>query len=165
MNIKIIKFTEWLSINEGLKIHHITPEEDWEEAEKAYQIAKMVNIRPDSTKEPTIIAKNDKDEIIGAAFTSWSDDHDASEQAGEPIAKWDFDVVVHPQWQGYEMVGIRLIKQAEQERKNMESMYDRKSYTRLWVVNPKLAKVLQHPRYGYDAESEYEDGSAHLIKY
>jgi len=152
-------------LNEGLEIIHIDQEENWEEAEYAYQIANKVKIRPNRTKSPTIIAINDNNKVIGAVFTSWEEDHDASESAGEPIAVWDFDVVVDPEWQGYEMVGIRLIKQAEQERKNMESMYDRKSYTRLWVVNPKLAKVLQHPRYGYDAESEYEDGSAHLIKY
>jgi len=149
----------------NLQILHINPEDDWEDADQAYQIAKMVNIRPDRNKEPTIIAKNKNDEVIGAAFTSWTNDHDASQQAGEPIAKWDFDVVVHPQWQGYEMVGMKLIKQAEDERKNIESMYNQKAYTRLWVVNPKLAKILQHPKYGYDAESEYDDGSAHLIKY
>lgn len=160
-----MNFLEWINFNEGLQILHINPEDDWEDADQAYQIAKMVNIRPDRNKEPTIIAKNENDEVIGAAFTSWTNDHDASQQAGEPIAKWDFDVVVHPQWQGYEMVGMKLIKQAEDERKNIESMYNQKAYTRLWVVNPKLAKILQHPKYGYDAESEYDDGSAHLIKY
>ncbi len=160
-----MNFLEWINFNEGLQILHINPEDDWEDADQAYQIAKMVNIRPDRNKEPTIIAKNENDEVIGAAFTSWTNDHDASQQEGEPIAKWDFDVVVHPQWQGYEMVGMKLIKQAEDERKNIESMYNQKAYTRLWVVNPKLAKILQHPKYGYDAESEYDDGSAHLIKY
>jgi hypothetical protein len=160
-----MNFLEWINFNEGLQILHINPEDDWEDADQAYQIAKMVNIRPDRDKEPTIIAKNKNDEVIGAAFTSWTNDHDASQQEGEPIAKWDFDVVVHPQWQGYEMVGMKLIKQAEDERKNIESMYNQKAYTRLWVVNPKLAKILQHPKYGYDAESEYDDGSAHLIKY
>jgi hypothetical protein len=160
-----MNFLEWINFNEGLQILHINPEDDWEDADQAYQIAKMVNIRPDRNKEPTIIAKNENDEVIGAAFTSWTNDHEASQQVGEPIAKWDFDVVVHPQWQGYEMVGMKLIKQAEDERKNIESMYNQKAYTRLWVVNPKLAKILQHPKYGYDAESEYDDGSAHLIKY
>jgi hypothetical protein len=160
-----MNFLEWINFNEGLQILHINPEDDWEDADQAYQIAKMVNIRPDRNKEPTIIAKNENDEVIGAAFTSWTNDHEASQQAGEPIAKWDFDVVVHPQWQGYEMVGMKLIKQAEDERKNIESMYNQKAYTRLWVVNPKLAKILQHPKYGYDAESEYDNGSAHLVKY
>ena len=98
-----MKFTEWLNINENLQIFHINQEDDWEDAEQAYQIAKMVGIRPNRDKEPTIIAKNDKGEVIGAAFTSWSDDHDATQQAGEPIAQWDFDVVVHPHLSGKDM--------------------------------------------------------------
>lgn len=161
----MIDFNEWLEFNEGLQIIHIDPEEDWEYGDQAYQIANLVKIRPDSTKQPTIIALNDKEEVIGAVFTSWSDDQDATEMAGEPIARWDFDVVVHPKWQGYEMVGMKLIRQAETERSNIEAMYDKKAYTRLWVVNPKLARVLQHPKYGYEADAEYKDGSAHLRKY
>ncbi len=160
-----MNFKNWININEAVHIHHINPEEDWEDADKAYEISKIVKIRPDSTKEPTIIAKNDQDEVIGAVFTSWTHDHDATESAGEPIAKWSFDVVVHPQWQGYEMVGMQLIRQAEKERENLERELDQKAYTRLWVVNPKLAKILQHPKYGYEPESEYDDGSAHLVKY
>jgi hypothetical protein len=156
-------FNEWL-ISESINIVHIDPEEDWEEAEQAEAISKLVGIRPDSTKSPTIIALNDKEEVVGAAFTSWSPDYDASEMAGEDVSVWDFDVVVHPNWQGREMIGIKLIKQAEEERKNMESMYGQKAYTRTWVVNPRLAKVMQN-RYGYDAESSYKDGSAHLVKH
>ena len=159
------RFKEWLCLSEGLKIIHIDPEEDWEYGDQAYQIARMVNIRPSRNKNPTIIALNDKEEVIGAAFTSWEDDHDASSQAREPIARWDFDIVVHPSWQGYEMVGMKLIRQAELERKNLEFQYDQKAYTRTWVVNPRLARILQTPRYGYTADSEYEDGSAHLTKY
>lgn len=157
-------FKEWY-LKEGVQIVHIDPEDDWEQADQAYQIAKLAKIRPDSTKNPTILALNDKDDVIGAVFTSWQDDQDASQAAGKPISKWDFDVVVHPQWQGYEMVGMKLIKQAEKERQNMENMYGNTAYTRLWVVNPKLARVLQHPKYGYNAEAEYKDGSAHLTKY
>lgn len=158
-------FKNWLTLNEGLKIIHIDPEEDWEMADQAYQIAKLVNIRPFSNKNPTIIALNDKDDVIGAAFTSWEDDHDMTQQAGEPVAHWDFDVVVHPQWQGYEMVGMKLIKQAEAEKKNLEGQYGQRAYSRMWVVNPRLARVLQTPKYGYTADSEYEDGSAHLSKW
>ena len=62
------------------------------------------------------------------------------------------------------MVGMKLIKQAEEERENLESLNDQKAYTRLWVVNPKLAKFLGK-RHGYEAEAEYKDGSAHLTKY
>lgn len=161
-----MNFNKWLALNENLQIIQINPEEDWEEAEKAYQIATIVNIRPGRDKEPTIIAKNDQGKIIGAVFTSWSEDSEATQHFGTSIAKWDFDVVVHPHWQGYEMIGMKLIKQAELMRQSFEKEYGQKAYTRLWVVNPKLAKILQHPKYGgYEAESEYEDGSAHLVKY
>ena len=159
-----MNFTEWLNLNENLQIIHID-EDDWEEADQAIHIAKLVNIGLDPDKEPTIIAKNDNDQVIGAAFTSFSDDKDASESEGQPISKYAFDVVVHPDWQGYQMVGMKLIQAAEKERKTFEKIHGRISYTRLWVVNPKLAKILQHPKYGYNAESEYEDGSAHLVKY
>jgi len=161
----VMKFKEWFKLDEGLQIIHIDPEEDWEYGEQAYQIAKMVNIRPSQNKNPTIIALNDKSEVIGAAFTSWEDDHDATQEAGEPIAHYDFDVVVHPSWQGYEMVGMKLIRQAELDRKDLEYQLDQKAYIRTWVVNPKLARVLQTPRYGYEADSEYSDGSAHLRKW
>lgn len=157
-----MKFKLWM-LNEGLDIVHIDPEEDWEEAGQAEAISKLVGIRPDSTKSPTIIALNDKEEVVGAVFTSWSLDHDASEMAGEDISVWDFDVVVHPDWQGKDMIGIKLIKQAEEERKNLEAEYDQKAYTKTWVVNPRLAKVMQN-RYGYEG-TPYEDGSAHLVKY
>ena len=147
-------FNEWL-ILESINIVHIDPEEDWEEAEQAEAISKLVGIRPDSTKSPTIIALNDKEEV-----TSW----ESGGPAEEDVSVWDFDVVVHPNWQGREMIGIKLIKQAEEERKNMEAEYGQKAYTRTWVVNPRLAKVMQN-RYGYDAESSYKDGSAHLVKH
>ena len=159
-----MNFTNWLNLNENLQIIHID-EDDWEEADQAIHIAKLVNIGVDRNKEPTIIAKNDNDEVIGAAFTSWNNDDDASDYEGQPIAQYAFDVVVHPDWQGYQMVGMKLIQAAEKERKTFEEIHGRKAYTRLWVVNPKLAKILQHPKYGYNAESEYEDGSAHLVKY
>lgn len=158
-------FLEYYLISEAIQITHIDSEEDWEQAEALEQIAKKVSIRIDRNKEPTIIALNDAGDVIGGVYTSWSDDEDASMMAGQPIAVWSYDVVVDPAWQGHEMVGMRLIKQAETERQNLQSMYDRKFYTRLWVVNPKLARVLQKPRYGFEAESEYEDGSAHLVKH
>lgn len=159
-------FKEWFNLQENLKIIHVDPEEDWDIGEKAYEIARKVNIRPNSTKSPTIIAINDNDdEVIGAAFTSWSHDEDATQHTGEPYGLWDFDIVVDPKWQGYQMVGMKLIKAAENMRKEMEEIHGATGTTRLWVVNPKLAKVLQHPKYGYNAESEYEDGSAHLVKY
>ena len=157
-------FLKWLENVENIEYYHIDPEEDWDQAGRAYEIAKIVGIRPDSTKSPTIIASNNGD-VVGAAFTSWSSDDDASDHLGEPVNKWQFDVVVHPNWQGNKLIGIKLIQQAERERRNLEVEFGEKAYTRLWVVNPKLAKLLQNKKFGYDVESEYPDGSAHLVKY
>jgi hypothetical protein len=155
-------FAEWLRLREGFTIRHIDPEEDWEEGEQAYRIAKTVNIRPDSTKNPTIVALNDKGDVIGAAFTSWSEDKEMDHT--EPVYKWDFDVVVDPAYQkGY--ASIQLIRAAEQAKQHMQADMDVPSYTRLWVVNPRLAQLLQTRRYGYDSQAEYEDGSAHLVKW
>jgi hypothetical protein len=161
----MLKFIEWSLLKEGLSIIDINPEDDWEYGEQAYRIAKEVGIRPSSDKSPTIIALNDKDEVIGAVFTSWSDDHEMSQEAGERVAQWNFDVVVDKKWQGYKMIGMQLIRRAEEEKKNLESMFDQKAQTKLWVVNPKLAKVLQHPKYGYNVDAEHGDGSAHLSKW
>jgi hypothetical protein len=159
-----MNFKECIKLSENVQISAINPEEDWEEAEQAEMIARQVRINT-GRKDPVFVAKNDQGEVIGAVFANWSEDQDASQQAGFPVALWDFDVVVRPEYQGYHMVGMQLIRRAEQERKNLEALYDRKAYTRLWVVNPRLAKVLQSRRYGYDSESEYEDGSAHLVKH
>ena len=157
-------FKEWLYLQESVIIKHVDPEE-WEEAEQALAIAKMVNIRIDSSKDFTFVALNDNDDVIGAAYTNISTDHDASSHEGEEILVYSFDVVVHPKWQGYEMVGMQLIKACEQERDAIENERDVKVYTRLWVVNSRLAQVLQNPRFGYQLESEHGDGSAHLVKY
>jgi len=158
-------FKEWLHLQESVIIKHIDPEEEWEEAEQADAIAKMVKIRPDSTKNVTFVAVNDNDDVIGAAYTNVQADHDASSSNGEEILVYSFDVVVHPKWQGYEMVGMQLIKACEQERDSIQNERDAKVYTRLWVVNPRLAQILQNPRFGYELESEHGDGSAHLVKY
>lgn len=158
-----LNFSEWF-LKEGVTITHIDPEEDWEYAGEAYHVAQLAQIRPGSNKSPTIIALNDQDQVIGAAFTSWTTDHDASDQYGQSIAHYDFDIVVDPKWQGFDMVGIKLIKTADAERKNLESQYDQTAYTRLWVVNPKLAQYMMK-HHGYDSEGEHEGGSHHLVKY
>ena len=108
---------------------------------------KKIIIYPDKNKEPTILAIYDN-QVIGAVFTQWQHDRDASQSAGEPIAVWSFDVVVDRKQQGQDMVGIKLIKAAEDMRSKLELQYNMKAYTRLNVVNDKLANILQR-RYGY----------------
>ena len=156
-------FKEWLFL-ENLQIFPIDEEDNWEEAEQAMQIAKMSGIHIARNKHCSIIAMwNDK--VIGAAFTSWSNDDEHSAEAGEPWGKWDFDVVVHPDYRGNKLVGMKLIKAAEQMRAEMEEIHGQKGYTSLWVVNPKLAQILQTKRYGYDVDADYGDGGMRLRKY
>lgn len=157
-------FQNWILMKEEIQITHIDPEDDWELGDQAYQIAKMTNIRPDSSKNPTIVALDDEGNVIGAVFTSWHNDDDASEMAGEPVSQFSFDVVVHPKWQGHEQVGVKLIKQAEQEKTNLEGMYGQKAFIRTWVVNPKLFRVMTN-RWGYQPDSDWRYGGVHVTKY
>lgn len=149
---------------ESVEIRSIDPEEDWEDAEKAQIIANLSGIRPGRDKEPTILAYDENGNVVGAAFTNFAQDHDSTEQYGEPIHQFQFDVVVHPKARGTDLVGIKLIRAAEQEKKHLESEFG-KTFSRLWVVNPKLAKLLQTKKFNYESESEHEDGSAHLLKW
>lgn len=157
-----MKFKEFLV--EGVKILHIDPEDDWDHGEQAYQVAKLAGIRPDITKNPSIVAVNDNDEVVGAAFTSWHHDDEMTQHHGEPVVQYSFDVVVHPQWRMFRTIGIDLIKAAEQARSEIEDATESKAYTRLWVVNLKLAQYMQN-KMGYDLEGSHEGGSSHLTKY
>lgn len=156
-------FAEWLFL-ENLKIIRINPEDDWEEAEQALAIAKMSGIHVARNKEPSIVALWNNT-VIGAAFTSWQPDDEHTSQTGEPWGVWDFDVTVHPNYRGKQQVGMQLIKAAEQMRSEMEDAHQQKGFTSLWVVNPKLAQILQTKRYGYELDADYGDGGMRLRKY
>lgn len=159
-------FSEWISLTESVSITHINPEEDWEHAEEAWQIARMCHINPGSQKEPTIVAMVDG-QVVGAAFTTWSRDHDATEYHGSPVNRYEFDVVVDKRYRWGRTIGLQLIQAAENEKRSLEAEMGENFYTRLWVVNPHLAQFLQgdHKWGGYDVEAEHGDGSAHLVKW
>jgi hypothetical protein len=159
-----MKFKNWLKLTETITINHVDPEEDWEEGEKADIIAKKVGIRIDRTKDLALIAVDEKGDVVGALYSNVQRDHDASEESGEEVGILSFDVVVDPDLaKSFDLVGPKLIKQGESLIQDYPQ-YD-KIYIRNWVVNPKLAKAMQSPKFGYDVESEHGDGSAHLIKY
>lgn len=156
------------SLCEDIQIKLIDPEVDWPENvatrkatwllyNSAHGLARRVGINPDKDKEPTILAIYDN-QVIGAVFTHWQHDRDASQSAGEPIAVWSFDVVVDRKLQGQNMIGIKLIKAAEDRRSQLELQLNMKAYTRLYVVNDKLSNILQR-RYGY-----VDNGAHHLVK-
>jgi hypothetical protein len=162
----MITFENFILLNE-MEISYIDPEEDWDKAEEADKIAKIVKIRPDSQKKLTFIATHN-DQVIGAVYTGWhyDNDHNDHNYEDKKVVCYSFDVVVHPKFQGFENVGIKLIQEAEKERNSVKEFTDADFiYTKLWVVNPKLANLLQSRKFNYQPESIYNDGSAHLIKY
>jgi hypothetical protein len=143
------------------QIIRVDPEEDWEIADQVDQIAKKVGIRIDSTKNLGFAALMG-DEVVGGAYIGITP-NDVYDHP-EPLFVYSFDVVVNPYLQWGRKIGLDLIKAAEEERKSFEEVYSGNVFTRLWVVNPKLARYLEE-REGYEVESKYEDGSAHLTKW
>lgn len=158
-----MKFKEWFLAKEAVEIKTVDPEDDWELADQVDAIATISNIYLPRDKKLTLVAINEKGDVVGGAYTKWEYDSEASKEAGEPIHSWDFDVVVHPRARGTDLVGIKLIRAAEQERANLEKRFG-KAYTKLWVINPHLARLLQHPKFNYELAADHKDGSAHLLK-
>jgi hypothetical protein len=158
-------FSTWLSLKESVQINHIDPEEDWEEAEKADQIARKVKIGIDRNKNLSFVAVNEKGDVVGALYSSVEYDHDASEATGENIGVLSFDVVVDPDLANpTDQTGPKLIKAGESLKNDYDGYYD-KVYIRNYVVNKKLVRVMQTPKFGYDLDTEHSDGSAHMVKY
>jgi hypothetical protein len=143
------------------QIVRVDPEEDWETAEQVDWIAKKVKIRPDSTKNVGFAAVIGGDQVVGGAYIGVTPDDDYGQS--EPTFVYSFDVVVDPSFQWGRKIGLDLIKACEKERKFFEESHGN-IYTRLYVVNPKLARFLEE-RYGYEMEEQYSHGSAHMTKW
>jgi hypothetical protein len=132
------------------------------------QIFMERGIRTDSTKEFTDVAMNDGLPVGGMA-SGWSD----SGNYGFPVKEFSFDVATEdptnrtPNKGGTGMMGMKLIQEGinryEAEKSDWEEM-EYKTMIRLWVVNPRLVPILER-RFGFDIESEYSDGSAHMVRY
>lgn len=122
---------------DGLRITYVDPEEDNELYGQAYDVANAAGIRPSSAYDPTLVACTAGGQVVGAIFSG-------THRGDDDAYIWSFDVAVDPGWQGVDQIGMRLIKAAEKEGLNGD--YDR---IELQVVNPRLAKILQHPKFGY----------------
>jgi ribosomal protein S18 acetylase RimI-like enzyme len=123
----------------------------WVAADQADQIASKSGIRIDSTKELSWIAVNEADDVVGALWSHLSNDD-------PPV--FDFDVAVDPDWRSGRL-GLQLIDNAIEDLRAHQSEFPG-TYARVWVVNPKLVRVLEN-RYGFEIESQHSDGSAHMI--
>ena len=122
----------------------------WVTADQADQVAAKSGIRIDSTKELTYIAINDSGNVVGALWSHLSND--------DP-PKFDFDVAVDPSWRSGRL-GLQLIDNAIEDLRNHQGEFPG-TYAEVWVINPKLVRVLEN-RYGFEIQSQYKDGSAHM---
>ena len=131
--------------NHSNPMHRVDP---WVAADQADQVAHKSGIRINRDKELTFIALVD-DNVIGAVWSSLSNDD-------PPV--FDFDVAVDPAFRG--RVGLQLIDSAIEDLRSHQGEFPG-AHARVWVINPKLVRVLEN-RYGFEIESQYPDGSAHM---
>jgi len=130
----------------------------WDVADHIDNSFQQSGIRPSNNQQYSHFALME-DQVAGGAMDGWSID--------DGIAEYSFDIAVHPQYRGFNKIGIKLIEEAikkyEMDKLHYEEMgYDTKM--RLWVVNPKLVPFLEK-HYDFEIESLYEDGSAHMERY
>lgn len=124
-----------ITTNQQLQIQYINPEDDWELAAEVEAISRKVQIRSNRGKDVHIIALVGET-VIGGVY---SEIHQEDE-----MSVYDFDVVVDPQYQGYQNVGFKLIEAAIQEAKHYEV-----HVIKAFVVNNRLAPILAN-KYGFD---------------
>lgn len=147
----------WLKVARTFRVN---PEEDHTETGEAEGLFNRTKIRYGRQKDISHVAEEDG-KIIGAVASGWSE-----EDRGEPVMVFSFDLAVDPEFRR-RGVGKKLIEDAirEYERGKTEYRVDfgGRTMMRLWVINPHLIPYLES--IGFEIESEYNDGSAHLIKY
>lgn len=124
--------------------------------DQAYEIANLSGIRISGDKELSIVALHG-DDVVGAVWSSFEPDHDYEEE----VFRYDFDVAVRPDIRSTGLVskkiGPRLIKAALEEYNSLSSEFQR-SYIRVWVVNPKLAKYLEN-NFGFESDGEWSQSN------
>ena len=129
-------------------------------ADQAESVFQESGIRPDSSKELSHLAIEDG-QVIGAVSSGWSNEQGYEE---EYVHVFSFDISVKPEFRGKGLVGIKLIQEAIDHYESEKEIYGVKTMMRLWVVNPRLIPILEN-RYGFDIESSYSNGSAHMVRY
>jgi len=122
----------------------------WVAIDQAEKIAKDSGIRIASNKELSFIAFDAiSDDVIGATWKNIYSDEEGM--------IYDFDVAVDKNNRGSN-VGLGLI---EVSISDYIQNNDGDMKIRVWVVNPKLVRVLER-KYGFEVMSQYPDGSAHM---
>jgi len=134
---------------------------DYDQYDYGDQADKVFNdsgIRFDSTKNISHLAE-ENGVIIGAVASGWGQQDDTYVFA--------FDVVVKPEFRGKSFAGLKLISEGINKYNSEAPDYREMGYNtmmRLWVVNSRLVPILER-KYNFEIESQYSDGSAHMIRY
>ena len=140
----------------------VDPESDHDETGQAEGLFNRLKIRYGRSKDISHVAVEDG-QVIGAVASGW--EH-GGETDDRKILDYSFDLVVDPQFRRIG-VGKKLIDDAIREYERDKEMYreseDAHTRMRLWVINPALVPYLES--IGFEVESQYKDGSAHLFRY
>lgn len=125
-----------------------------EDVDAAYNIAKSQGIRISSNKEIKFIAKNGS-KVVGAVWASVYPDDSYDQE----IYIYDFDIATDRRTPG---VFLQLMDDVLRDFRDISALYDEPTIIRSWVVNPRLADVLER-KYGFEVESDHGSGGKHMI--
>ena len=146
-----MNFREWLTISEAVEIRPPSTRDDQSGADYVFDLA---GLRWEDGKSLWYVAADGED-VVGAVVGKWQEDEDET-------WVYDFDVAVHPDYQGFARIGPKLIDTAIKE-------YERRKRTvpsaemRIYAANPKVVGFLTS-RYGFQIDDEYPNGKALLSR-
>lgn len=144
------------------RTYKIDPEDEHIDAGRAEILFRQNNINYGRDKDISHIAIEDG-RIIGSVASGWSLDSSMDEK----VIVYSFDLVVSPDHRR-RGVGKKLIDDAvreyeENKEEQKESHGADHAMMKLWVINPSIVPYLES--IGFDIESKYKDGSAHLVRF
>jgi GNAT superfamily N-acetyltransferase len=119
-------------------------------ADQADKVFENAGIRPDNTKELAYVSM-ENGEVTGGVFNSWHD------------SEYSFYIAIMPEHRGKGNIFKELLDAAMYQYEFDKEAYGDEARMRLWVVNPKLVRVLEN-KYGFEIEEQHSDGSAHMKK-
>lgn len=151
-SVNIIPFYEEGEMDDAITIDRY---DMMDQADQAFDDSMIRKSRDEQYSQMAI----EDGKVIGAIASGWQTDNELK------TAIFTFSVAVSPKFRGKGMVGLKLIKAAIQQYQRDKNDYEEMGYypyMRLWVINPKLVPYLEQ-RLGFEIESQYSDGSAHLV--
>ena len=125
--------------------------------EQAFAIASNSEIRIASNKELVYVAIEEDGTVVGAVWSAVyrDDDQDAN--------VYDFDMAIDRQYRNQVGIFLKLMDAALGDYRDLKAE-DPRTYVRVWVVNHRLASVLER-RYDFELESQHGNHSCHMVYY